>query len=108
MNNIYIGLICLALSIFICFFSPKEGYNPLGYKSPQLNTNKKIWFWTNRFFGILAMIGSAIYLLISIFTLVVLKNEPFLIMLNKFGLVYIVIAIVITEVYALTKSLKER
>lgn len=108
MKNIYIGLICLAFSLFICFFSAKEGYNALGYKSPQLNTHKKIWFWTNRCFGILTIIGSALYLLISILALLVLKNEAFLWTLNKLGLIYIVIAFVITEVYAFTKNIQDK
>ncbi|WP_455716569.1 hypothetical protein [Anaerosporobacter sp.] len=43
MENIVIGIIAIVFAIFLHFISPNEEGNMLGYKSPQLGTNKKIW-----------------------------------------------------------------
>lgn len=104
MNNIYIGLFCLVISIFIFFCSAREGPNALGYKSPQLKTHKSIWLWTNKCFGFFTLIGSCIYLLLSIILLLI-KNEEYLSVLNKYGLFYILFSFIITEIYALTKKI---
>lgn len=109
MSNINIGLICLGMSIFILFFSPKESYknNALGYKSPQLNTHKNIWFWTNKCFGLLALLGSILYLLISV-VLVLTGHVGFSTTMNKYLLIYIGLSIVLTEIYGLTKKLSDK
>lgn len=109
MSNIYIGLICLGMSIFILFFSTKESYryNALGYKSPQLNTHKNIWLWTNKCFGLLALIGSTLYLVVSLI-LILSGNVNFAITMNKYGLVYIVLSIIITEIYAFSKKVVDK
>lgn len=41
MSNLFIGILCMLLSLVIFFFSPQEGSNMLGYKSPQQGKNKK-------------------------------------------------------------------
>ncbi|WP_313129014.1 hypothetical protein [Anaerocolumna sp.] len=109
MINVSIGLICLGMSIFILFFSPKESYknNALGYKSPQLNTHKNIWFWTNKCFGLLALPGSILYLLISII-LVLTGHVEFSTAMNRYLLIYIGSSIIITEIYGLTKKINDK
>lgn len=103
MNTIYIGLICLGLSIFLIFYSPKEKKNMLGYKSFQQNMHKDVWKWTNRCFGFLTLIGSFIYLTLSILETLGIIH---FVNLNKYALYYILFSIVVTESYALVKRIK--
>lgn len=105
MTNIYIGLICLGCSLFLIFYSPKEKGNMLGYKSLQLNTHKDIWKWTNICFGLLTLIGSIVYLSLSILEALKIINFA---NLNKYGLYYIGIAFAVTEFYAFYKKIKYR
>lgn len=102
--NLYYGIVCFGISIFIFFISSRER-NVLGYKSPQLNTHKKIWLWTNKCFGFLTFIGSVIYLLLS---LIFYKDVKYLADLTKYGMFYIVFSIVATELYAYMKKIKDK
>ncbi len=104
MNNLTIGIICFAMSLFLYFYSPKN-ISILGYKSPQLGTHKKIWKWSNKCFGFLAIIGSAIYLFLSIIFRIANICEYDRIM-NKFGIAYSLICIIITEVYTFVRYIK--
>ncbi len=106
MNNLIIGILCLALSIFIFFFSPKEGRNLLGYKSPQQGMNKNIWKWSNRCFGILAIIGSSTYLLTTI-VLKFLDIDDYNSIINQYGMIYIFACILVTELYTFIQSQKK-
>lgn len=106
MSNLFIGILCMLLSLVIFFYSPQEGSNMLGYKSPQQGKNKKIWYWSNKCFGILAIIGSAIYLILSLilkFMEITLYDHT----INSLGLAYIFICIIITEVYTFICSHKK-
>ena len=103
MDNLIIGIICLAYSLFISFFSPKEGKNMLGYKSPQQGINKNIWQWSNKCFGILAIIGSSIYLLTTI-AFKILDIDNYYSVINRYGIVYIFLCIIITELYTFVQS----
>lgn len=103
MGNIKIGFVCLVFAIFIYFFSYKEKKNVLGYKSLQLNTHTNIWFWTNKCFGFLTIIGSILYLLVSII-LFLSKKEEYLVTINKFGAFYLLFSFIITELYAFIKK----
>mgnify|MGYP000935694320 CR=1 FL=1 len=107
MNNLIIGLLALAFSLFICFLSPKEGKNVLGYKSPQQGTHKNIWKWSNRFFGVLAIIGSVIYIIITI-VFKILSIKEYNNKLNLYGMVYIFLCIIATEIYTFVKASKNR
>jgi hypothetical protein len=106
MKNIYIGLICLCYSAFLFFLSPKEKKNMLGYKSFQQNMHKDIWKWTNECFGLLTLVGSFIYLTISI--ILEIKDISFSSELNKYGLIYIIISFVLTECYGLIQSYRNK
>lgn len=107
MNNITIGIITIVYAVFLRFMSPKERDNMLGYKSIQLGTNKKIWEWTNRGFGTLALIGSVCYLLASLY-LHFTQNSNFDKRLQHIGLIYIIISVVIVEVNTLIKNIKDK
>ena len=108
MNNFIIGIVCLALSFFIFFLSPNEAKNILGYKSPQQRIRKSnIWKHSNKCFGILALIGSFIYLLAAIITRILSINE-YNNTINQFGIIYIFICIALTELYTFIRSQKER
>ena len=76
----------------------------LGYKSLQQNTHKDIWKWTNECFGLLATVGSIIYLIISI--ILEFRDISYSSRLNFLGLVYIFISFIITECYALIRKHK--
>lgn len=106
MKNIYIGLICLCYSLFLLFLSPKEKHNILGYKSLQQNTHKDIWKWTNECFGLLTLVGSIIYFIISI--ILEMKHISFSARLNKYGLIYIIISFVLTEFYGFIRIFKNK
>lgn len=102
MNNVIIGILCLILALYIFYQSPKEGKNMLGYKSPQQGIHKNIWKWSNKCFGFLAIVGSAIYLFIVVIFMyqgVVVYNTK----LNYYGLIYILISVIITEIYTLLR-----
>ena len=91
------------MSMFICFYSPREE-NILGYKSLQLGTNKNVWKWSNRCFGIISIIGSLILLSVDIIGRI--RNDNY--NLYKYILLYIIFAFIITEVYVIIKKLKNR
>lgn len=101
MNDIFYGLIFLCYGIFLFFFSAKEKKNMLGYKSLQQNMHKDIWKWTNQCFGLLAIVGSVIYLITSIIQEV--QNITLAYSMYKYVLVYIGTSILITECYGLRK-----
>lgn len=107
MMNLCIGLICLVFSLFLFFFSPKEKNNMFGYKSLQLNTHKMIWYWSNKCFGLLLMIGSILYIIGAVILKFNQKFE-FSSTLNKYGLCYIFIIFVITELYTFAKQYKDK
>ena len=106
MSNYIIGLLCFVLAVWITFFSPKEGRNIFGYKSPQ-GMNKNIWKWSNKCFGILAMIGSFLYLLITLIAQL-LGQDQFSNEINKYAILYIFVSIIITEVFTFVRSRKSR
>lgn len=78
-----------------------------GYKSPQQGFYKNIWKWSNRCFGLLAMIGSAIYLIVAVI-LAFLEIRKYDAMINSIGLVYVIICVIVTEVYTFILSRKKR
>lgn len=78
-----------------------------GYKSPQQGLNKNIWKWSNKCFGLLAMIGSAIYLMIAVI-LALLEIHKYEAMINSIGLVYVIICVIVTEIYIFIISRKKR
>lgn len=106
MVNILIGVFYIAMSSYILFFSSTDKPNVLGYKSLQINIHKNIWLWTNKCFGIFSLIGSILYLLISVILLLT-ENSEYLAVINKYGLYYILISFVITEIYAFWKKVKD-
>ena len=73
----------------------------LGYKSLQQNMHKDIWKWTNECFGLLALVGSIIYLIFSV--ILEIKDISFSARLNMYGLVYIIISFILTECYGMFK-----
>jgi uncharacterized membrane protein YesL len=77
----------------------------LGYKSLQLNTHKEIWKWTNECFGLLTLVGSIIYLAVSVY---LEANDILFSRLPVYGLIYIAISFVITECYAFVKKYKNK
>lgn len=108
MDNLIIGILCLALSLFIFFISPKEAKNMLGYKSPQQRIRKSsVWKYSNKCFGILVLIGSFIYLLATIITRILSISE-YNNKINQYGIIYIFICIGLTELYTFIRSQKER
>lgn len=106
MSNLTIGILCLALSLLQYFYSPKN-ISILGYKSLQLSTHKNIWKWSNKCFGLLAIIGSTIYLLASIILSVLSINEYDSIM-NDYGIAYILVCVFITEIYTFVCAHKSK
>ncbi len=106
MDNLIVGILCLAFSIFIYFLSPKEGENMLGYKSPQQGMHKDIWKCSNKCFGILALFGSSIYLITTIIFRIFNISE-YNKNINHYGLIYVFICIIITEVYTFANSHKQ-
>lgn len=106
MSNLIIGIICMALSLFLYFYSPNN-ISLLGYKSPQLGTHKNIWKWSNKCFGVLAMIGSGIYLITSIIFNIINMSEYDSIM-NKFAIAYVIVSIFMTELYSFIRVRKNR
>lgn len=107
MSNLFIGVLCMMFSLFLFFLSPKENKNMLGYKSPQQGFNKNIWKWSNKCFGLLAMIGSAIYLIIAA-VLAFLEIRKYDAMINSIGLAYVIICVIVTEIYTFIISHKKR
>lgn len=107
MGNIGFGLLFLVLSLFIYFISPIYKKNILGYKSMQQGIHKDIWKWSNKCFGLLAMIGSVIYLAVSI-TFKVLDITDYNALLNQCGTFYIFLSILATEVYTFICSQKNK
>lgn len=107
MSNLLVGVLCLLFSLFLFFLSPKENQNMFGYKSPQQGFHKNIWKWSNRCFGLLAMIGSAIYLITAVI-LAFLEIHKYDAMINRIGLVYIIICAIVTEIYTFILSRKKR
>ena len=103
MTQTVILIICVLMSMFIYFYSPREE-NVLGYKSLQLGTNKNAWKWSNRCFGIISIIGSLIFLSVDIIGRI--RNDNY--NLYKYILLYIVLAFIITEVYVIIKKLKDK
>jgi uncharacterized membrane protein len=101
MDGIFYGAVFLCYGIFLLFFSGKEKKNMLGYKSLQQNLHKEIWKWTNQCFGLLAIVGAVVYLIISVIQEV--KNITLPFSLYKYVLVYIGLSILITECYGLIK-----
>ena len=101
MKGSYIGLICLCYSLFLLFLSPKDKKNLFGYKSLQQNMHKDIWKWTNECFGILTLVGSIIYLTLSI--ILEINDISISSQLNKYSLIYIVFSFILTECYGLVK-----
>lgn len=106
MKNIYLGFIFLAYSLFLFLFSPKEPGNLFGYKSPQLNTHRRIWEWSNTCFGLLVLIGSCFYLIISIF----LEGQGISLSmkLNKGALIYLAFSFAVTELYVFMRKRMNR
>lgn len=98
LGNLYIGIFFLCFSLFLRFYSPKERGNMLGYKSPQLRTRRRVWFWSNRCFGNLALAGSAVYLTVSTAFLAAGKTE-WLDEVNRYIIPYLLLSIVVTEIY---------
>ena len=107
MRNLVIGIVCILFSLFLFFLSPKENKNMLGYKSPQQGLNKNVWKWSNKCFGVLAIVGSSIYLIATII-LLLSGNDKYGDMINRIGLVYTIISVIITEIYTLILSLRNR
>jgi uncharacterized membrane protein len=107
MGNLYIGIICFVVSIYLFFFSAKEENNILGYKSVLHRPNKNIWRWSNKCFGTLAIIGSSIYLIVTIIFRV-LSITDYNSLVNEFGVAYIFICIFITEVYTFVRVQKSK
>lgn len=106
MSNYIIGVICLALSIWTCFFSPREGMNMLGYKSPQ-GMHKNIWKFSNKCFGIFGIVGSSLYLLINLI-FKILGLSDYYNDINKYAIIYIYVSIIITEIYTFVRFHKSR
>ena len=79
----------------------------LGYKSPQQGINKNIWQWSNKCFGILAIIGSSIYLLTTI-AFKILDIDNYYSVMNRYGIVYIFLCIIITEIYTFVQSQRKK
>ncbi|MDF2512270.1 MAG: hypothetical protein K0S04_2136 [Herbinix sp.] len=77
----------------------------LGYKSLQQNMHKNIWRWTNECFGLLTLVGSIIYVAISVY---LEANDILFSKLPMYGLLYIVISFVITECYAFYKRYTDK
>lgn len=79
----------------------------LGYKSPQQGMHKNIWKWSNRCFGSLAIFGSSIYLLAAII-LKILNISNYNGKINQYGIIYIFVCIIITELYTFVNSQKNK
>ncbi len=107
MNNFVIGILCLIFSLFLFFLSPRENKNLLGYKSPQQGLNKSVWKWSNKCFGLLAIIGSVLYLITTI-VLIILKLQKYGTLQNKIAIVYIFLCVIITEIYTFVCSYRNR
>lgn len=105
MNNLGIGIVCMLYSIFLYSYSYKENQNMLGYKSSQQRMNKNVWKISNRCFGFLALIGSSIYLVVTV-VLLLCNLSKYNEKLNIYGLIYICICVFVTEVYTLVRSRK--
>ena len=107
MSNLSIGVLCMIFSLFLFFWSPKEDKNMFGYKSSQQGFNKNRWKWSNKCFGFLALIGSAIYLITAVI-LAFLEIRKYDAMINRIGLVYVIICVIVTEIYTFIISRKKR
>ena len=77
-----------------------------GYKSFQQGMHKEIWKWTNQCFGLLIMIGSIVYLIISIVLQV--KGISYSARLTKYGFIYVVISFVLTECYGVIQRYRNK
>lgn len=106
MGNIGIGILFVIFSLFLYFVSPSENKNLLGYKSPQQGANAHIWKWSNKCFGMLALIGSVLYLISSI-VLGVLELQDYGSIQNKIAIAYLVVCVIVTEIYTLIRSCKK-
>lgn len=104
MNSIIIGIVSIAIACFLIFLSPQEK-NMFGYKSPQQGLNKNTWKWSNKCFGVLIFVGATAYLISSI-VLLALNLGQYNSLLNKIGVAYILVSVVITEVYIFIRSRK--
>lgn len=107
MSNLIIGIVCMAVACFLFFLSPKEDKNMFGYKSPQQGLNKNVWKWSNKCYGLFAIVGSAIYL-ISAIVLLALRITQYNALLNKMGLAYIFVSIILTEICTYILSLRKQ
>lgn len=93
-------------TVFV-FLSPKENKNILGYKSPQQGLNKNVWKWSNKCFGLLALIGSIVYLVATV-VLMVMNLQEYGILQNKIAVIYIILSVIITEVYTFVCSCRNK
>lgn len=105
MASIGLGILFLVFSVFLYFISPIYKKNMLGYKSMQQGMHKDIWKMSNKCFGLLAMIGSSIYLAMAI-TFKILDMKHYNALLNQCGIFYILLSILITEVFTFISSQK--
>ncbi len=107
MGSIGFGILFLVFSVFLYFISPIYKKNMLGYKSMQQGMYKDIWKMSNKCFGLLAMIGSSIYLAMAI-TFKILDMKHYNALLNQCGIFYILLSILVTEVYTFISSQKRK
>lgn len=107
MSNLTIGILCMIFSLFLFFLSPKENKNALGYKSPQQGLNKNVWKWSNKCFGLLAIIGSFVYIITTVI-LIAMNLQEYGMLQNKIAVAYIILSVIITEVYTFVHSCRNR
>ena len=74
---------------------------------PTKGMNKNIWKWSNKCFGILEMIGSFLYLLLTLIVQLLGKDQ-FSNEINKYAILYIFLSIIVTEVFTFVRSRRSR
>lgn len=106
MNLISFGIVFCILGIMVYWFSPASPHN-VGYVSLQLHRNKNVWYWSNRFFGRLCLIGSIVFLITTVLFKIALKGDS---AAGRWALAsfltYLMLCVVITEVYIYIKIRK--
>lgn len=108
MNLISLGIAFVFIGIVVYWFSPGSPHN-IGYRSLQSARNKNIWFWSNRFFGRLCLTGSVIFLITAILLeLLNMGKSDIGKWTEIIFLSYIILSVVITEIYIFIKALRDK
>lgn len=106
MNLISLGIVFCIIGIMVYWFSPASPHN-VGYVSLQLHRNKNVWYWSNRFFGRLCLAGSLVLLITAVLQKLALEENS---AAGRWALAifltYLILCIVITEIYIYIKIRK--